>query len=877
MRRETFRQASAKDPAKPNLSSPPEVMHFIQTFPGGTTFYRHQDGTLDAQVSDRYGQPWYMYRVREGKHGLEEKTQAQKALLKKLRGTGLLKAAKFPKWPFLEYSPWYKQALEPDVLMGRRGFLGWHERIWNAGLADYGSAYGWIRQETPYDGLIDFATGYARWRSLMIEDLGLRPAMEWMSETMGGFTTMWGELDYFEKWVVGTVGVAAIALGGWMIGLPLAPMLVGAGLYSAGLGMTLAADAWRESSGENWGATALHVGGSVTKIIGGLVMAKPVLGPFFAAHPWLARAALTGFYASETISAGLALREGISGHQFARRYGPSIALPLLYSAFRAGRAGVGWVASRPGVGRAIAGLDRAAGGIYGRLSGQSVYIRTGLSRGIVRNPVFRAIVESRAVGPFIRRSILAHLGYRHTWRGKTFQERWVAAHIEKRYRAREGTRWMILRDTPEGLRRRPPGASELRLKELGDPANERWFNGNSGILKPPPLPKGNFLERSPWYRRTIEHDVLLGRRGVVGWNGGPVDEGLLLEGEWPKVHIEPPGFWEQLGQRWDENPWETLAFLGIGALALVGGIALTILSGGTLAGVVIGGAIAGFGMGFGLTGAVTGDPGEALMAGAIGAIAGAVGGAVGHAAGSWAGAHMTVGALKAGTWTAANVARMSVVGAVGGGAGGLAGGFTGGFLGGLSQGQSFGQALNSGWEAGTKGAMIGSAAGFAVPWAAYGIRNIPAGARAIGRAARYLARTRAARRIGYWTRRFHRDQFGKPPDPHEIAKKIAEEYKGTELQCKPCAEDIQAAMLEIGESGERIEISWAEYDRAFIWSETAQGTISINGRHLGTLIGPLGPGARMYDPIHAGIPYDDWLADFLHWSGLDPTVIRTPF
>jgi hypothetical protein len=154
---------------------------------------------------------------------------------------------------------------------------------------------------------------------------------------------------------------------------------------------------------------------------------------------------------------------------------------------------------------------------------------------------------------------------------------------------------------------------------------------------------------------------------------------------------------------------------------VIGGVALTIATGGGFAAFVLGGAISGFGMGFGLTGAVTNDFSAALQAGAIGAVAGAAGGAASYGAMA-----LVAGAAGFGGASTSAVALAGRFGGIGmqmlmGGAGGVAGGFAGGVASGtftgLSQGKSWGESLHMGWDEGVTGAAFGGALGMGLPLA----------------------------------------------------------------------------------------------------------------------------------------------------------------
>ena len=51
---------------------------------------------------------------------------------------------------------------------------------------------------------------------------------------------------------------------------------------------------------------------------------------------------------------------------------------------------------------------------------------------------------------------------------------------------------------------------------------------NTGLLRPGPFPTWPYLEYAPWYQRVMEPDVLMGRRGVFGWDGLAYDRGLMI-------------------------------------------------------------------------------------------------------------------------------------------------------------------------------------------------------------------------------------------------------------------------------------------------------------------------------------------------------------
>ena len=55
----------------------------------------------------------------------------------------------------------------------------------------------------------------------------------------------------------------------------------------------------------------------------------------------------------------------------------------------------------------------------------------------------------------------------------------------------------------------------------------------TGMLDPLKLGNFPFVDFQPWHARVIEPDVLMGRRGVAGWNGQDHDIGLWLTTDFP--------------------------------------------------------------------------------------------------------------------------------------------------------------------------------------------------------------------------------------------------------------------------------------------------------------------------------------------------------
>ena len=94
-----------------------DVTQTLHTIPGGPVFYVDSDGIIDVQVVGPYGRPWFMYRVREA-HDADRRG----------RHNGFLKPVSLPVGPYSDYAPWHIQAVEPDILLGRRGMAGWDRR-----------------------------------------------------------------------------------------------------------------------------------------------------------------------------------------------------------------------------------------------------------------------------------------------------------------------------------------------------------------------------------------------------------------------------------------------------------------------------------------------------------------------------------------------------------------------------------------------------------------------------------------------------------------------------------------------------------------------------------------------------------------------------
>jgi hypothetical protein len=232
----------------------------------------------------------------------------------------------------------------------------------------------------------------------------------------------------------------------------------------------------------------------------------------------------------------------------------------------------------------------------------------------------------------------------------------------------------------------------------------------------------------PWYMPAVESDILMGRRGVLGWDNVYRNPGLLMHGPLPPV----PTFWESVAAAWERNPWKTLGYLAAGLVIVVGGILFTAATFGAgavgLGSLIVGGAISGFGMSFGITGAITHDLGAATKSGLIGAAAGAIGGAVTFGAMSMVASAAGFGPASAAAINAAmksgGLGMQAAMGGVGGFAGGAVSGFAGGVMGGLADGKSWGESLNMGLEGAGVGGILGGALGAGLPFIAVGLRGI---------------------------------------------------------------------------------------------------------------------------------------------------------
>ena len=111
-----------------------------------------------------------------------------------------------------------------------------------------------------------------------------------------------------------------------------------------------------------------------------------------------------------------------------------------------------------------------------------------------------------------------------------------------------------------------------------------------------------------------------------------------------------------------------------------------------------------------------------------------------------------------------------------------------------------------------------------------------------------------------------------PQDPKQVAAAAAHGFKL--FQCDRCADSVKKALTAAGLPGERIELR-AKLGALFILCMSYDGgktSITLNGRHVGIRVDN-----TVFDNLHAGgVPFDDWLKDFLAPAGV--SIVRVdPF
>ena len=96
----------------------------MRSVPAGPVFFFDSDGTTDVQMQDGLGSPWFMCRVRKGDRESFGWAGIKDTGLDEVRNTGVGTPPALPMGMFVDYLPWHMLALEPDFLLGRRGFAG---------------------------------------------------------------------------------------------------------------------------------------------------------------------------------------------------------------------------------------------------------------------------------------------------------------------------------------------------------------------------------------------------------------------------------------------------------------------------------------------------------------------------------------------------------------------------------------------------------------------------------------------------------------------------------------------------------------------------------------------------------------------------------
>ena len=97
-----------------------DITRRIPTYPGGPLFYHDSDGVQDVQMTDLFGAPWYLCRLKgadPGRRFVESDAD--------VRRSAILTPLQFDPGLFPNYAPWHALALEPDLLAGRYGLAGW--------------------------------------------------------------------------------------------------------------------------------------------------------------------------------------------------------------------------------------------------------------------------------------------------------------------------------------------------------------------------------------------------------------------------------------------------------------------------------------------------------------------------------------------------------------------------------------------------------------------------------------------------------------------------------------------------------------------------------------------------------------------------------
>ena len=275
-------------------------------------------------MSDRFGRPWFMYRAREGYLGQKlNKKKDMDYALGMGRHTGILRPPALPRGPFMNHQPWHLRVLEPDIMMGRRGVLGWDGLDHNKGLMVNG---------------------------------GVAPS--WWDDVMD----WWDDLDHTERWIYGTIGIAAAAaLSMATFGTIWIPA-IGAGVFSASLGAYewggFRMDAYgpKDTAGRMWqafGTVGMKLGAmgvampfmhaGVLGLIKGASAISPVLG-------FGVKAGVYGLAAYGLANKGLAMyrdfgADDVDWIEWTRRHGATAVIMGAAAGYGAYR-GIRWAAPR---------------------------------------------------------------------------------------------------------------------------------------------------------------------------------------------------------------------------------------------------------------------------------------------------------------------------------------------------------------------------------------------------------------------------------------------------------------------------------------------------------------------------------------------------
>ena len=94
-----IQRETSRDATLVGLFSQPRVTRFVPAFPGGggPMAYIDSDGTIDFDMTDHFGRPWFLFRGREGSSGIRRSALE----FSTCRGTGVLARPSFPVSPHM--------------------------------------------------------------------------------------------------------------------------------------------------------------------------------------------------------------------------------------------------------------------------------------------------------------------------------------------------------------------------------------------------------------------------------------------------------------------------------------------------------------------------------------------------------------------------------------------------------------------------------------------------------------------------------------------------------------------------------------------------------------------------------------------------------